>query len=199
MGQGARTRCVKTAPATNSCATWTGCDQTSDDVSRCPSAPTLLRCSRRRNCKTALHVPPQVRGRAAIAYPLTGGAVNSVVTIDKTNTRLWEISENLHRAELSVGQRADQIAEWIRLTTDQEPAQVAPVSGGRGNTGGIRAASRELGIDRDEARRAVRIASIAPEAREAAREAGLKRRPIFSRSRLGRIRARLPYLHAGIT
>jgi hypothetical protein len=87
--------------------------------------------------------------------------------------RLMEIAENLHRAELSVAERADQIAEWVRLTTDQEPAQVGPVSGGRGNTGGIRAASRELGITRQEGQRAIRIASIAPEAREAARAAGL--------------------------
>ena len=44
--------------------------------------------------------------------------------------------------------------------------------GGRPQSG-VRAAARELGVDRNEARRAVRIASIAPEAREAAREAGL--------------------------
>ena len=92
--------------------------------------------------------------------------------------RLWEISENLHRAELSVGERADQIAEWVRLTEVQS-AQLAPNESrradGRGHRpeGGVRAAARELGIDRDEARRAIRIASIEPEAREATREAGL--------------------------
>ena len=30
--------------------------------------------------------------------------------------RLWEISENLDRAELSALERAEQIAEWVRLT-----------------------------------------------------------------------------------
>jgi hypothetical protein len=38
-------------------------------------------------------------------------------------------------------------------------AQVAPVSkGGRGNEGGVRKASPDLGIDRDDARRATKVA-----------------------------------------
>jgi hypothetical protein len=49
---------------------------------------------------------------------------------------------------------------------------VSNPQGGRPE-GGTRAAARELGVNREEARRAVRIASIAPQAREAAREAGL--------------------------
>jgi ParB-like chromosome segregation protein Spo0J len=98
------------------------------------------------------------------------------------DARLWEISENLHRAEFTVGERADQIAEWIRLTapapSEEEVilGQVAPEiqSRGRGRPeGGVRAAARELGIEHREARRAVSIARITPEAREAAREAGL--------------------------
>ena len=101
--------------------------------------------------------------------------------MNERDSRLWEISENLHRAELTAGERADQIAEWVRLTTgEQEPGQLDPVSGGRGNTGGIRQAARDLPVSgateearRNTVRRAVRIASIAPEAREAAREAGL--------------------------
>ena len=51
-------------------------------------------------------------------------------------------------------QRADHIAEWVRLTEEKEKsAQLAPVSkGGRGNEGGINAAVRELGIDSAGAR-----------------------------------------------
>jgi hypothetical protein len=89
---------------------------------------------------------------------------------------LYQLSRVDDRAELSVGERADQIAEWIRLTAGvQEPAQLGQVSrGGRGNTGGINAAARQLpGVTRQEAQRAVRIAGIEPEAREAARDAGL--------------------------
>lgn len=77
-------------------------------------------------------------------------------------------------------QRNEQIAEWIRLTEAQtadaeKPAQLAPVSkGGRGKTAGINAASRELGIERKEAQRAIKIDGIAPAAKEAARAAGLE-------------------------
>jgi hypothetical protein len=53
--------------------------------------------------------------------------------------------------------------------------RVDQVDGGF-DTGCVKSSRRqagELGVDRDEARRAVKIASITPEAREAAREAGL--------------------------
>jgi hypothetical protein len=97
--------------------------------------------------------------------------------ISDVDARLWEISENLHRAELSVGERADQIAEWIRLTeAERISAQVEPeIPRGRGRPeSGINAAARQLpGVDRNEAQRAIRIAGIGPEAREAARQAGL--------------------------
>ncbi|WP_192707102.1 hypothetical protein [Methylobacterium sp. OAE515] len=45
---------------------------------------------------------------------------------------------------------------------------------GRGREGGVRAATRELGIERTEARRALKIDGIAPAAKEAARAAGLE-------------------------
>ena len=63
----------------------------------------------------------------------------------------------------------------MRLT-DQK-AQVAPIESkredGRGHRpqGGINAATREFGIDRTQAQRAVKIASITDEAKAAAREA----------------------------
>lgn len=101
---------------------------------------------------------------------------------DETAARLWALSENLHRSDLTAVERSDHIAEWVRLTgakLSQQPAQLAPVNkGGRGadgmpKMGGINAAVRDLGIDRTEAQRAVKIASLAPKAKEAAREAGL--------------------------
>ncbi|HYP36754.1 MAG TPA: ParB N-terminal domain-containing protein, partial [Stellaceae bacterium] len=80
--------------------------------------------------------------------------------------RLWEIAENLHRAELTTLERAEHTSQWIRLrnqTAESQPCdqadnklgQVGPVSelnkvapvapvlapGGRGREGGIRAAA----------------------------------------------------------
>ena len=52
-------------------------------------------------------------------------------------------------------------------------AQVAPVLGGRGNTGGERDAARQLGLDRDDVRRARKVASLTPEAQETARRVGV--------------------------
>jgi ParB-like nuclease domain len=37
--------------------------------------------------------------------------------------RLWEIAENLHRAELTALERAEQIAEWIRSKLDHPKLQ----------------------------------------------------------------------------
>jgi hypothetical protein len=44
---------------------------------------------------------------------------------------MWEISENLHQAELTVLERSQNVAEWVRLA--DKVAQVAPLSTGRGN------------------------------------------------------------------
>lgn len=87
----------------------------------------------------------------------------------------------LARAELTALERDEHVAEWIRLAEDrakknkgEKLSQLATVSkGGRGNKEGVRAASRELGIDKDAAHRAVKVASLSPEAKDAAREAGL--------------------------
>jgi ParB/RepB/Spo0J family partition protein len=91
---------------------------------------------------------------------------------DETDAKLWEIAENLHRAELSTLDRSEQIAEWVKLSAGKIfLAQVAPKPGRPES--GVRAASRELGIERTEVQRAVKIASISDEAKDAAAAAGL--------------------------
>ena len=50
-----------------------------------------------------------------------------VVKLSDRDARMWEISENLHRAELTVAQRADQISEYARLAKEKrEAAGFAP-------------------------------------------------------------------------
>lgn len=88
---------------------------------------------------------------------------------DEADARLWEISENLHRAELSAVERAEHIDEWRRLTVEKG-AQVAPPSGGKqpGDRGHYKTAEA-LGVSRDTVRRAERIASLPDEVRDQAR------------------------------
>lgn len=63
-----------------------------------------------------------------------------------TDARLWEISENLHRADLTPAERTLQLGEWVRLkeaqAADHKPAHGGQVSGGRGNEGGVSEAAR---------------------------------------------------------
>lgn len=94
----------------------------------------------------------------------------TIVRMDKIDAEMWEISENLHRADLTVLERDTQVARWIELT---KLRQADAVSGGRGNEGGVRAASRDLGISEPDARRSVNVASLSDEAKEAAVEVGL--------------------------
>jgi ParB family chromosome partitioning protein len=80
---------------------------------------------------------------------------------------------------LSALERAEQIAEWVTLTvstqgTGDKVGQVGPVSkGGRGKKGGVRAATKEIGVNRAEAKRAAKIAGISDDAKDAAIKAGL--------------------------
>jgi ParB family chromosome partitioning protein len=91
---------------------------------------------------------------------------------DEVDAQLWEIAENLHRSELTALERDEQIAKWVHLVRDKG-AQIAPPRNEQPNDKGIKAAVRELGIERTDVQRAVKVASIASEAKSAARAAGL--------------------------
>jgi len=100
-----------------------------------------------------------------------------LVDFDDVEARMWTIAENLFRAELTVGQRAEQIAEYANLAKEkrdaEKPAQVGQVSGGRGKEGGDSLAARDLGISRQEIQRAKTIAALPEQTKQAARDAGL--------------------------
>ena len=98
---------------------------------------------------------------------------------DDRRVRMAEITENLHRAELSELERSEQVADWLKLAAedaDDKPVQVAQISssrGGRSNRGGLSEAAREIGITREAARRAQKVAALLVEARIAAEDLGL--------------------------
>lgn len=91
----------------------------------------------------------------------------TIVKMTNDDARLWEISENLHRADLSKIERDENVAEWIKIT-DRISSQVDRKVGRP--EGGVEAAARELGVDRMDAHRAVKVASLSNEAKDAARE-----------------------------
>jgi hypothetical protein len=90
---------------------------------------------------------------------------------DEIDAQLWEIAENLHRAELTALERDEQVALWVKLSKLRQPDEVSV--GGRGKTGGTSAAAKEIGVSEPDARRAVKVAGLSDEAKAAARDAGL--------------------------
>lgn len=94
------------------------------------------------------------------------------VTADDIEAQLWEIAENLHRSELTALERDQHIAKWLELSeAKRQSVQIAP-KGHRGRSG-INEASRQLGIEATDAKRAVKVASLTEEAKNAARATGL--------------------------
>jgi ParB-like chromosome segregation protein Spo0J len=95
------------------------------------------------------------------------------VTGDDIDQELREISENLHRSELTALERDGHVARWIELTDAKRlSVQSAPKMRGRPESG-VNAAARGLGIESTDAKRAVKVASLTDEAKAAAVEAGL--------------------------
>lgn len=98
------------------------------------------------------------------------------VTLDERKRRMWELAENLHRGELTALQRDEHIAEWIALVESDQREVFSQLgkkpSGGRPE-GGVNAAAQELGIAKNAAYRATKVAALSDEAKDAAREEGL--------------------------
>lgn len=94
-----------------------------------------------------------------------------IVSMTNDEARMWEIAENLHRAELTKLERAEQIEEWRELKA--KGAQVGHPSNAQPHDRGIVKTAEDLGVSRAEVGRAEAIASIEPAAKQAAADAGL--------------------------
>ena len=72
------------------------------------------------------------------------------------------------------------VAEWCRLVgREDKPRQLDEVSrGGRGNKDGNAEAARQLGLSEPDVHRAIKVASITPEAQQAAHEVGNQKQAI---------------------
>jgi ParB-like chromosome segregation protein Spo0J len=93
---------------------------------------------------------------------------------DEVDAELWEIAENLHRAELTALERDEQIARWAELAARRVSDKLSETGKAKGGRPGIAAkAAKELGVDERAVQRAVRVASLSDEAKAVARETGL--------------------------
>lgn len=122
--------------------------------------------------REVLGVPVLIAGatRLAAARRLGWPMIDTITAeVSEVEARRHEIAENLHRSELTAQQRAEHIAEWARLVDIS--AQVGPKVGRPPS--GLNAAARELGVERKEVQRAVRVASISERAKQAAVDAKL--------------------------
>ena len=84
---------------------------------------------------------------------------------------VWNL-RHLHRAERMALERDKLVAEWVKLTGEVSTQVVLKPQGGRPEDG-IRRASRDLRLNREDVRRATKVASLSPEAQDAAREVGI--------------------------
>lgn len=96
-----------------------------------------------------------------------------VIEGDEIDAELWEIAENLHRAELTVLQRDTEIARWVELVEMKVSQVGTPIGGKQPNESGIRKAAHELNIPKSNVHRAVKVSRLTPEARAAAKAEGL--------------------------
>src|SRR5438874_7038861 len=98
-----------------------------------------------------------------------------IIEADDRRARMVEIVANLHRAELMVLDRSEQITELVSLAKEEEELSAQPAQKtGRGRPeGGQSAAAREMGVDRDAVQRAQKIAALPPQAKKIARDLGL--------------------------
>src|ERR1700733_13217661 len=144
-----------------------------------------------------------VSGRNRLQGPRTIGAEQApvrIVDFDDVEAQLWQLSENLHRAELTKLEYDRQVVRYAELLKakragetaapiepereSEHQREVSAVSGQEGISrqlgakvgrpeSGNKLVARELNIPEQTVRRAYQTASLSPEAQEAAVETGL--------------------------
>jgi len=92
---------------------------------------------------------------------------------DKIERQLWVLAENLHRADLTAVQRAESVVKWEKLIKRRDGGGDTQSAGRQPKDKGISQTAKDLDTTREEVRRSRQIAGISPEAKRAAKAAGL--------------------------
>lgn len=93
---------------------------------------------------------------------------------DEIDRQMREVAENLHRAELTSLERDEHIAKWAELTALQVSDKLSETEKSKGGRPGIAArAAKEIGVHERDVQRAVKVASLSDEAKQAARDVHL--------------------------
>jgi ParB family chromosome partitioning protein len=90
----------------------------------------------------------------------------------KTESRLWTIAENLHRAGLTALQRAESIKEWEKLI--KERPKVGQSGGRQPEDKGLSKVAKQLGTTREHIRRSRAVAALSAKAKKAAKAEGIE-------------------------
>jgi ParB-like chromosome segregation protein Spo0J len=102
--------------------------------------------------------------------------------------KLVEITENLHRAELTTMQRNEQIAAWVELYNQNKPpnsdAESPSSRPGPKPDPGVIAAAKMSGLTPKDVRRAIKTTKVSPEVKAAADAAELTSKQRLAISRL---------------
>jgi ParB-like chromosome segregation protein Spo0J len=88
----------------------------------------------------------------------------------KTESRLWTIAENLHRAGLTALQRAEFVAEWEKLVKERAEANGGRQPGDKG----LSKMAKQLGTTREQIRRSRAVAAISAKAKKTAKAEGIE-------------------------
>lgn len=114
-----------------------------------------------------------------------------IIEADKRGARMWEISANLHRADLTPTEYDEQLAEWVQLYDEVQPIGQNVQDQDRRKVSISEAARRlpvkgkNLAAKRKRVERALKSASVSPEAKEEARKVG-----VYNSSNLRKIAAK---------
>ena len=137
--------------------------------------------------KIGLHTPPTVclkedgkpflvTGRHRVEALLRLGKQEAECTVipnDPILNRMLEISENYHRGELTVLERSEYVAEWIKLDKVRlkptKPASKGMLSRKKTEIDDV---AQSLGIEKSQATNSMKIDTISPEAKAALKAAG---------------------------